>query len=421
MKKMVCEICDSMKIKKIGDAFVCQDCGTEYDLASARNLLKEVDSSEVVPAKELTEVVVETKNKTTDVLKNDEDKYVLLKELKTWYELINGFSDVYFWIHFERNSIEYHNLTVGFDGFKDSIVNATKLNIPLIEKDWFIRCLNFKTTDADMEKKVLINSLYSNRKDPVSLFYNDTYIKIWNDHFFRASMDKVYYNGQGPFYRHFFGQPGNLKIGYMWGAMHNNYGSWFEFAETSETYCSYVSSVSKGLIFDKVTHNNNENTIKAAEFKKRVSDLYKQISERHKDIVTFYNANFDNMKQYYIELCDKVYEMEKVFNLPMKYRNSNYIAMLITYIKDGRVDSWKEAINLLEQEIYQNNVIKSLSNIANVLIDIDNNIKEGFEKTNSQLMNISIDISQISSNIFKCTENLRKIQKDTRFNLIWNL
>ena len=29
MKKMICEICESQKIKKENGVFVCQDCGTE--------------------------------------------------------------------------------------------------------------------------------------------------------------------------------------------------------------------------------------------------------------------------------------------------------------------------------------------------------------------------------------------------------
>lgn len=42
MKKIRCEICDSNQIKKDSEsAFVCQDCGMQYDIATVRTLLTE--------------------------------------------------------------------------------------------------------------------------------------------------------------------------------------------------------------------------------------------------------------------------------------------------------------------------------------------------------------------------------------------
>lgn len=43
MKKMVCEVCGSSKIRKNNDIFVCGECGTEYSLEAARKLLKDID------------------------------------------------------------------------------------------------------------------------------------------------------------------------------------------------------------------------------------------------------------------------------------------------------------------------------------------------------------------------------------------
>ena len=48
MKKIFCEICDSTRIRKETDFFVCQDCGAEYSLLAARGLLRE---EEKTPAK----------------------------------------------------------------------------------------------------------------------------------------------------------------------------------------------------------------------------------------------------------------------------------------------------------------------------------------------------------------------------------
>lgn len=45
MKKIVCEICGSTKLRKTGDFFVCQECGTEYSLSEAQNLLKDINGT----------------------------------------------------------------------------------------------------------------------------------------------------------------------------------------------------------------------------------------------------------------------------------------------------------------------------------------------------------------------------------------
>lgn len=47
---MVCEICGSTTIRKEGGVFACLECGTEYSLEEARNLLQEVGNAPVAKA-----------------------------------------------------------------------------------------------------------------------------------------------------------------------------------------------------------------------------------------------------------------------------------------------------------------------------------------------------------------------------------
>ena len=49
MKRMLCEICQGTEFRKNGGDFVCQGCGTTYSVEDARNLLVEVDESDVAP------------------------------------------------------------------------------------------------------------------------------------------------------------------------------------------------------------------------------------------------------------------------------------------------------------------------------------------------------------------------------------
>ena len=48
MKKIVCEVCGSNELKKQGDEFVCQHCGTKYSTEDAQKLFVEIDSSEQI-------------------------------------------------------------------------------------------------------------------------------------------------------------------------------------------------------------------------------------------------------------------------------------------------------------------------------------------------------------------------------------
>ena len=48
MKKIVCEVCGSNELKKQGDEFVCQHCGTKYSTEDAQKLFVEVDSSKQI-------------------------------------------------------------------------------------------------------------------------------------------------------------------------------------------------------------------------------------------------------------------------------------------------------------------------------------------------------------------------------------
>lgn len=48
MKAIVCELCGSNDLKKEGEVFVCQHCGTKYGAEEAKKLLVEVSGSVTV-------------------------------------------------------------------------------------------------------------------------------------------------------------------------------------------------------------------------------------------------------------------------------------------------------------------------------------------------------------------------------------
>lgn len=83
MKKIQCEICGSHKLKKENDVFVCQECGTEYSLTAAKQLLVDIcDNSS-------SQIEQSTKSITKDT--TVKDKNTLISILGAWYELLKAF------------------------------------------------------------------------------------------------------------------------------------------------------------------------------------------------------------------------------------------------------------------------------------------------------------------------------------------
>ena len=79
MKKMICEICKTQKIKKENGVFVCQDCGTEYSLEEAKKLLKEVDENNQKIDIQIDKLMT---------LTEENNKYLLLNHLLLWADYI---------------------------------------------------------------------------------------------------------------------------------------------------------------------------------------------------------------------------------------------------------------------------------------------------------------------------------------------
>ena len=49
MKKIVCEVCGGMNVRKQNGVFVCSDCGIEYSLEEVKKLFVDVDDKPLEP------------------------------------------------------------------------------------------------------------------------------------------------------------------------------------------------------------------------------------------------------------------------------------------------------------------------------------------------------------------------------------
>ena len=92
MKKMVCEICESQKIKKENGVFICQDCGTEYSLEEAKKLLIDI-------------YVTKDYFNSTNKLNVNEEQF-LKEKLSLWAEILKNIELCRFYYSFYENDNE---------------------------------------------------------------------------------------------------------------------------------------------------------------------------------------------------------------------------------------------------------------------------------------------------------------------------
>ena len=410
MKKMVCEICGSQTLRKENGVFVCQECGTEYSLEEAKKLLKEIDSEE----KPQASTENEDKKAAEKVTKNDDDKFVLLKRLTTWYVAIDEFQFSRIWV--ERKP-DYLLTQRTPDQALQIIEEMEPKRIPTITDDYIKRVFDYAQTDEDIKNMIALEHLY-NGQNVTELITQDSIVKVYLDTMRRLGLDHVFCNGQGPFPEYYFCLPNNYATGWSFEQLGKKPSSMYQLAIDNKQLIAVRDIIRRGVFGDKVLHEDASGFVDPNKLFGRIRDLRNQVLERHKEVVQYYIDNFEKVKNIYIETIKLIKDLEKEFLLPQKYRNTASLQRLITYIEHGRVDSWKEAVNLFETEQFREGVTTQLSNINNTLNSIDSNLKAGLFVISNQLHSINGKLAELNGQMSVCKEALTNIMFDTRYSLI---
>ena len=99
------------------------------------------------------------------------------------------------------------------------------------------------------------------------------------------------------------------------------------------------------------------------------------------------------------DLINASLELEKIFLLPIKYRNSKTLCTMLDILNDGRASDWKELVNLYETVEYRKSMINGMENLYYSLKNINQTLLKGFILTNSNLNSINDNLRSISSKI----------------------
>ena len=157
-------------------------------------------------------------------------------------------------------------------------------------------------------------------------------------------------------------------------------------------------------------------------------DQRTQFINLHSERYRYVKEHFDEMINAYADLIDKKVYFEQMFNVPIIYRNVETLSAIVELLESGRADSWKEAVNIFEEEKYRAKVLYNMDKTNIHLQRISMTLYDGFSVLSSQLKRINISVSELSKKVGSLLsisqENnyaLKNIMFDTRYSLIAHL
>lgn len=400
MKKMVCEICESQSIKKENDVFVCQECGTEYSLGDARNLLKEVGENTITNSVDPKEL---------NMTNSQENKYELVKKLSLWLNVIMSLEDTDYWFGFkyEPTSAMFWDNVHNIKSIEAPITSQSVLSLDIINGER--ACYHFH--------KLYIGKLADNK--PTDIFAKSK-LKLLCD---------VIYSCKDSMWKHLglFGKiiecDYNISIRSEDGTFNKKIhdmcieGSILEqIIELSKTkkkyYLNRIVVETKGFSF---VNKDTRWTFSDLDVTKTIENAEKfveALKEYDKLVIDNFTNEYPQAKEEYIKLSETIRHLESEFMLPLKYRMPEVLYKILEIIAFGRADNWKEAINLYETEVFRDQLN---TEIHNGLLQINKTLENHLANISLQLKQLNNSIDNVSTNLQVLNARVKKISGAVNF------
>lgn len=394
MKKMICEICESQKIKKENGVFVCQDCGTEYSLEEAKKLLRETGN-------ENYEVKTIYSEENTNVSNKDD----LIYSLFLWAENLNKLNDLYLWFNLNLTCLQNEGFWNKDEYFQDDLENlfpyiAGFLYDPANYSDRIFDGVSLKTL---FDSEIIKLNAYQKLLLQLEIYSKE---KTNSSHNLYSATEPKYKIG----YYTLFEVVNRLKsepstfINDLDKA-NITYTTYSKFWGTSKTY----SADNVQLLVRNV----------GTKIKKSKEEFVKIINQQ----IDIYRVNCEKIKPVYVDILNNCKELEKILFIPYEYRNIDIVMNLINLVRAGKATTWKELINLYDTQEYRNKTLYSLNEINESLNNINQTLFHGFKMISTQLKGISNKIDSIDNNINTIKKdlatNLKSINRNS-FITMWN-
>lgn len=426
MKKMVCEICESQKIRKENDVFVCLECGTEYDIESAKKLLREISEN--------SQVINGVDNNSKVQIIEENDKYKLLNHLLLWAEYIVKLEKF-------RNDFDVRQ-----DNSNSFYFNDSSYYNPNFMKDFYYEHFDLMPLTSESfvtSVKEAINRTKSSGK--IKYAYNfyksleDAEITVPNSavEIFNLLKTKYvvkqnvfgYRKGDSLFRASFSGPYEGGGIAYWDYRVNINttVREWVK--EICIPNINYVYRSSKnpkvdGRIFQRKNGFFGPKDVCILDLTSvlvEIKNMYDKIP--YKLAPLYMNLFNKECKQMVEERCNILMdlinaapELEKTFMLPYQYRTSYIIIELINLVYEGKAETWKELINLYDTIVYRNQNLYQLSLITEEIKKINNHllsINKSLNEIDNTLLGIKQSMDMMNENIQKSNDLLKKTSQNT--------
>lgn len=451
MKKMVCEICGSQSIKKENGVFICQECGTEYSLEEAKKLLKEI-SDEAVN--------VSTTNNQNEITISErkQEKSELLNVLLAWTNVIKILSDQKLYkINYLEN--EFWNGNPTFEEVKtlefgstlkwsDDIYKSHLTNSYLINTGIYLHLENKKIFVEKFPQDIeFVINVLSMKKNEINEFisYWDKCYESYNVEFNKirdkalSEHSKAFIYDSCSFKRIYestisfdisFSEPNYLynidfsktkfknhdskdivnyfRILYFFGfftdttlenmvtsrsVSNKNFPTYF-----CLNYFKNFYSYKKSLFKEERVDYTVEFDYDFNKFRNLYTGLFNEINDFLNNFEANINEIRNNIKDTTYEIIEFSKNLSKEFDLPIKYRNLDSLIPLIELLLDGRAETWKDAVNLFEDERYKTELLINMKNVSERIDIISNSINKLYyetRKTNNLLQATNLSLQSI--------------------------
>lgn len=194
-------------------------------------------------------------------------------------------------------------------------------------------------------------------------------------------------------------------------------------AATGKTYKAKTRRIiDEGIFFPKLTvfwaDTSGEDGFNITKTIEIIEGYLEKFKERHAELQDYYNKHFDTAISTFKGAEKAIGDLEAQFFLPEKYRSSSSIAKLLDIFADGRADTWKEGLNLFEQERRMDIAILTVAQVSRKLDVIDRRlgtVNEKLDGVSLRLAGISANIEALYSQACYTSEALTYIALDTRW------
>ena len=409
MKKMVCEICGSQKIRKENEFFSCLECGTEYSLEEAKNLLKEID----IDNKDKDQVEATIKSYS-------DDKYVLLKKLFLWRDYLECFQNLFdklFEVDYFDNS--FWNGSLSFEQFLKGCLLPTPNDYKdrLNNKSFIYKIL--LDAKLDYVTKKYVETKYDRI---ISLIFTDNMKKIFDQY---ELVKTIYKKSMNFHFDQYYGFCRTLNL-YVYRTLYKvepekYYKAWcyetLQYVNANpEEFKSWFEKT--GLFGKKKVY------IDVGYDPKEAVQLG---NKAWTEAISLYSTDYNNLYfifqdifSEYQSLIKELKNYENMFMLPLKYRRLDAINSLISIIYEGKAESWKESINLYDTMLFRNDALESFKQIKSSINDLKYTIEDKFNEISMKIEGITTTIKSIDNNLSKINYNVLSINNELKKNTFYN-